>query len=86
MKKPLLLLAVLCLTILSSAFAEPVQEDMLLYLSFDEGSGSVIRDVSGHLPDGDVQYQYLAPAWTEPMDPQWRSIGVEGGSGFYQSA
>lgn len=57
MKKPLLLLVVLCLTILSSAFAEQVQEDMLLYLSFDEGSGSAVRDVSGHLPDGDVQYQ-----------------------------
>ena len=80
MRKPLILLVILCLMILPSAVAEPVQEDMLLHLSFDEGSGSVIRDISGHLPDGNVQYQYLAPAWTEPMDPQWRRIGVEGGS------
>lgn len=80
MRKLLLLLLVLCLTALSSALAEPAQEDMLLYLSFDEGSGSVIHDLSNHLPDEDIQYQYLVPAFTKPMDPQWRSIGVEGGS------
>ncbi len=79
MRKLLPLLLVLCLTALSSALAEPAQEDMLLYLSFDEGSGSVIHDLSNHLPDEDIQYQYLVPAFTKPMDPQWRSIGVEGG-------
>ncbi len=80
MKKILLAMIALCFMALPGALSEQTTDGLLLHLAFDEGGGSVIRDLSGHLPDEDVQYQYLAPVFTEPMDPQWRSTGVEGGS------
>ena len=81
MKNGLLLLLTVLLLLLPSALAEPAPvENSLLYLSFNEGQGAVVRDESGHLPDANVQYQFLTPAYTEPMDPQWRDVGVEGGS------
>ena len=51
----------------------------LLHLTFDEGRGAVVHDVSGHLPAAAIEYRYLRPAFTEPMDPQWRICGVAGG-------
>ncbi len=83
-----LLLALLALTLmLPAACGEPAETDTaLLYLTFDEGEGSAVRDRSGHLREADIQYQYLAPAYTEPMDPQWRTIGVEGGSLLFDGA
>ncbi len=78
MRKALLLVLVLFILTISSSLAEPARNDMLLYLSFDEGAGSVIRDASGRLPDGNVRYQFLTSA--DPMDPQWRDTGVENGS------
>ena len=69
----------LCILIGSQVLAEAGTED-ILYLSFDEGSGSTIADRSGSLPEELVQYQYLAPVYTEPMDPQWRTVGVVNGS------
>ena len=81
MKNGLLLLLAVLLLLLPSVLAEPeLEENSLLYLSFNEGQGAVVRDESGHLPDANVQYQFLTPAYTEPMDPQWRDVGVEGGS------
>ncbi len=81
MKKGLLLLLTVILLLLSAALAEPAaEENCLLHLSFDEGQGAVVRDESGHLPEANVQYQFLSPAYIEPMDPPWRSVGVEGGS------
>ena len=81
MKKQLIpLLIALCL-LPASAPAETVWDaPVLLRLSFDEGRGAAVRDESGHLQDAEVQYQYLNPVYTEKMDPQWRSLGVEGGS------
>lgn len=78
MRKALLLVLVLFILTISSSLAETARNDMLLYLSFDEGAGSVIRDASGRLPDGNVRYQFLTSA--DPMDPQWRDTGVENGS------
>ena len=78
MRKAFCLILVLFILKISSSLAEPARNDMLLYLSFDEGAGSVIRDASGRLPDGNVRYQFLTSA--DPMDPQWRDTGVENGS------
>ena len=70
------LLLILTLLI-PSVFAETAQQDdLLLYLPFDEGQGASVQDASGHLNEANVQYQYLAPAYTESMNPQWREIGV----------
>ena len=80
MKKTCLIVTLcLCIVLGSMALAEAGTGE-ILYLSFDEGSGSTIEDRSGSLPEALVQYQYLTPAYTEPMDPQWRSAGVENGS------
>ncbi len=79
MKKCLLLL--LALLLVSFASAETAADDtVLLHLSFDEGSGAVVRDVSGHHGEADIQYQFLAPAYIDPLEPEWREAGVEGGS------
>ncbi len=60
--------------------------DVLLRLSFDEGAGGALHDESGHLGDAEIRYQYLAPAYTEPMDPQWRKSGVAGGALLFDGA
>ena len=80
MKKQWFLILIAAMLLLSAAYAETAPaEEPLLYLTFDEGQGAAVRDESGHLQDADIQYQYLTPAYTDPMDPQWRASGVEGG-------
>ena len=74
----MILAALLCL--LPAAFARAEAGDCLLHLGFDEGAGSAVADLSGHLPEGEVLYQYLHAAYTESMEPEWRDVGVEGGS------
>ena len=69
------MLALLTLSVTAGA-----EDATLLYLSFDEGGGSAIRDASGHLPDAEVQYQYLHAAFMPSAEPQWRNVGVAGGS------
>ena len=87
MKKQVLLIMLALILFLPAAVAETAQQDdVLLYLSFDEGQGDIVKDMSGHLDDARIQYQYLAPAYTESMDPQWRDIGVEGGSLLFDGA
>ena len=87
MKKRLLLVLLALLLMIPAALGETTEQDnVLLYLSFDEGEGAAVQDLSGHLKDADVQYQYLAPAYTDSMDPQWRGIGVEGGSLLFDGA
>ena len=82
----LLFLMVLTLVFALTASFASADEDILLCLHFDEGSGAEVTDASGHLPQGDVQYQYLTPAYTDPMDPEWREIGVENGSLLFDGA
>ncbi len=81
MKKQLLLILLVLGGLMAAALAEAGPDDtVLLHLGFDEGQGAVVRDLSGHLRDADIQYQYLAPAYIDPMDPEWRTVGVTGGS------
>ena len=70
------MIAVSCLT----AGSADAEDTALLHLTFDEGSGSTVSDASGHTADADVQYQYLHAVYTDSMEPEWRSIGIEGGS------
>ena len=87
MKKRLLALLLILTLLIPSAVAQTAQQDeLMLYLPFDEGEGASVQDASGHLKDANVQYQYLAPAYTDSMAPQWRSIGVEGGSLLFDGA
>ncbi len=81
MKKRLLIVWTVLMLLLPAARAETAGQDaLLLYLAFDEGRGTTVHDLSGHLEGAELQYRYLAPAYTEPMEPQWRSAGVDGGS------
>ena len=81
MKKRLLPVLLALMLLIPSAFGESAERDtVLLSLSFDEGQGATVQDGSGHLNDADIQYQYLTPAYTDPMEPEWRAVGVAGGS------
>ena len=81
MKKLLFPILFMILLHMSVAYAESVPADEpILYLSFDEGQGAVVQDLSGHLQEADIHYQFLTPAYTDSMEPQWRTVGVEGGS------
>ncbi|MBQ7184459.1 MAG: GH32 C-terminal domain-containing protein [Clostridia bacterium] len=79
MKKCLFPVLLTLMLLLPCAMAETADDAALLYLSFDEGEGSAVRDLSGHLDDAFIQYQFLTPAYISPMDPEWRDCGVSGG-------
>jgi len=87
MKKRLLPVLLALMLLIPSAFGESAERDtVLLSLSFDEGQGATVQDGSGHLNDADIQYQYLTPAYTDPMEPEWRAVGVAGGSLLFDGA
>ncbi len=86
LKRLLPVLLVLALSISIACAETAPEEPALLHLSFDEGQGITVRDESGHLKDANIQYQYIAPAYTQPMEPQWRDIGAEGGSLLFDGA
>lgn len=55
--------------------------DLLLHLTFDEGSGTTVTDQSNHQNDATVEYVFTNPEYmAEPQDPQWRTTGAVGGS------
>ncbi|MCD7917254.1 MAG: GH32 C-terminal domain-containing protein [Clostridiales bacterium] len=56
------------------------EENLLLYLTFDEGSGTAITDASGNLPDGELNYVYTNALYMDSQDPQWRTSAVYGGA------
>ncbi len=81
MTRKLLIIALACTLLASCGRAETAPGNApVLHLAFDEGQGTVVHDESGHMTPADVQYQYLTPAYTDPMEPQWRRTGVAGGS------
>ncbi|MCD7734569.1 MAG: GH32 C-terminal domain-containing protein [Clostridiales bacterium] len=64
----------------SADSAAQVEENLLLYLPFDEGTGTAITDASGNLPEGELSYTYTNALYMDSQDPQWRTDGVSGGS------
>lgn len=64
----------------SADSAAQVEENLLLYLPFDEGAGTAITDASGNLPEGELSYAYTNALYMDSQDPQWRTDGVSGGS------
>ncbi len=74
----LLLAAVLALS-LTACGKDAHKNDLLLHLSFDEGSGTTVKDSSGHLPDTELDYQFSHATYMDPQDPQWRKEGISGG-------
>ena len=87
MKNRILPLLLALILFIPNALGEAAAYDsVLLHLTFNEGEGSTVRDESGHLKDAQVQYQYLNPAYTESMPPQWRTVGVDQGSLLFDGA
>ncbi len=54
-------------------------KDLLMYLKLDEGSGLVVKDASGNLPDTEMTYVFAHAAYMENQDPQWREEGIRKG-------
>ena len=67
---PVLLLCLL----LTACSGDSHSKDLLLHLSFDEGSGLTMKDSSGHLPDTDLNYEFAHAAYMDNQDPQWQKI------------
>lgn len=54
--------------------------DLLLSLSFDEGEGNTVNDGSGNMEETTIEYIYNHAMYMDNQEPQWRDIGINGGS------
>lgn len=82
-KRPMIsaaLIAVMMAVMLAACGGSDARsKDLLLHLSFDEGSGVIVKDESGHLPDTEMNYEFAHAADMDSQDPQWRETGISGG-------
>lgn len=62
-----------------SKASDPHKKDLLLWLGFDEGKGTMVSDLSGHAADAEVHYGFTDAAFMDNQDPQWRDKGAVGG-------
>lgn len=58
---------------------DPHSDQLLLHLSFDEGSGTTVKDSSGNLPETEIDYNFSHAAYMDNQEPQWREDGIKGG-------
>lgn len=70
---------ILALALTLTACGGVGKKDLLLHLTFDEGSGVTVKDASGHLPDVDMNYEFAHAAYMDSQEPQWREKGISGG-------
>ena len=83
MKKTLtkILTFIFILLVASSCNSSGSDKDLMLYLSFDEGSGNKVEDKAKKLDTATVQYVFNNPKFQpSPQDPQWRENGVINGA------
>ena len=59
---------------------EEKDESLLLSLSFDEGTGSIVNDSSGNEDPANIRYSLLSGYAQDPIDPQWRNSAISGTS------
>lgn len=76
------LLAALVLVILcgSTGCGGSKNADLLLHLTFDEGSGITAADSTKKVQDAEVHYRYTHAAYMEDREPEWRENGVVKGA------
>ncbi len=75
----ILLVVVLLLSVTGCNGRDPHKNDLMLHLAFDEGSGTVVKDSSGNLPETQLDYGFSHATYMENQDPQWRKTGISGG-------
>ncbi len=74
-----LLAAAVMAVVLTACGSDAHKKDLMLHLTFDEGSGVTVKDASGHLPDAEVDYGFTHAAYMDSQEPQWREKGIKGG-------
>ena len=81
MKKTVLTaVCLICLTLILTACGNSGHDkELLMHLSFDEGSGTTVKDASGKLPDAELNYNFAHATYMDDQDPQWRKEGISGG-------
>ena len=81
MKKTVLTaVCLICLTLILTACGNSGHDkELLMHLSFDEGSGTTVKDASGKLPDAELNYNFAHATYMDDQDPQWREEGISGG-------
>ena len=81
MKRNVLILFILTVVIamMFSGCGDAHKEDLMLYLSFDEGKGLAINDKSENQDPAELSYQLAHAAYTDSQEPQWREKGAVGG-------
>ena len=78
-RRALLLALALVLSLTACSGGGGKAENLLLYLSFDEGSGNQVSDGAGRVQPAEVNYLFTNAAYMESRDPEWRTEGVQGG-------
>jgi len=61
-------------------FKSENSQKMMLHLTFDENVGTKVKDSTGNNNDAEVHYIYNNAVYMEDREPEWRNLGVEGGS------
>ncbi len=87
MKKKIIIISFLAIVlcaigiafVLSGRSRDAHQDDLLLHLTFNEGSGTVIQDASENLPEKEVNYNLSHAVFKESIDPLWKSCGIDKG-------
>ncbi len=73
-------LTLLVLLFMVGCTTEEKDESLLLSLSFDEGTGSIVNDSSGNEDPANIRYSLLSGYAQDPIDPQWRNSAISGTS------
>lgn len=55
-------------------------QNLLLHLSFNENGGSEVKDSTGKNENAEVHYLFNHAAYMQNREPEWREVGIEGGS------
>lgn len=77
----LLLLAGILVTFTACKQApEPVNEDLLLHVGFDEGEAFELADLTGQLPAVELSYVFEKAIYKGSEEPEWREEGIKNGA------
>lgn len=68
-------------TIVNNDYIDPYQDNTILYLDFNEGSGAYAHDKGIYnLKEAVIESAYTNAMYKENIDPAWKNVGISGGS------